>query len=317
MKKLVLFTFLWSLSSLAAEVDHFMALNTSILDSAELFNEKVNNQIQKGLKKIPADEASCLEAQKVVFKEMQDGIGFKVNKYYRKEIASEFKFPHGMSKFELVKSSIYKDVLFMRVVPVIEEILNFNGIYFGIDKLSHFFAMGRIFFNRYLRYKKRGLAEQEIEKKLLKSGDFSEKTYLGLWGTLTYSYADQESNYQGFLFFKNFCYGEQPYLVQGNQGWKLSREVDIRDYVNPYWNEIFNPSAYAKIGAKAISKNIQAYCEDLKFSPFFHRRMNYYKSRVWKKSNSQIYFEELMNRGESPSNSPFSIESLCPTYRHH
>ena len=298
-------------SSFAAEVDHFMGINVSIRDSAHIFNHLVNKQALTALEKMGQQKKSCLEAQNLVIKEFKNGIGYKVNNFMRKKLPLSYKYPHDLSKYQIIKNSVFQNILFLRTVPVIEEIINFNGIYLGIDKLSHFFAMGKIYFKKYSTLKNRGLSEDEISVKLFKTGHLSEKTYLGLWGTQTYSYADLESNYQGFLFFRNFCSGSSPYLIQDGDRWKLSRYIDIREYVSPYWNELFNPSYISKSAKKNFIKNAKKYCNTIRDNHSFKFRFKYYQSHLWKKSKSQIYFEKKISKGESPDSSPFELENLC------
>jgi len=297
--------------SFAAEVDHFMGVNALISDSGHIFNHMVNKQANEALEKLDSNEKSCLKAQGAIIKELKSGIGYKVNKFIRKELPSAYKFPHDLSKYELSKKSIFKNILFLRIAPVIEEIINFNGIYFGIDKLSHFFAMGQIYFNKYNKLKNKDLSESEILDKLFKSGHLSEKTYLGLWGTHIYSYADLEANYQGFLFFKSFCSGNDQILIHDGKRWKLKKSININHYVNPYWNELFNPSFYSKSGRKNLIKNARKYCKDIRYNRNFHFRYRYYNSNLWKKSESQKYFEDKILNGKSPDNSPFKISNIC------
>lgn len=314
MKLLLLFILLGPLVSKSAEVDHFLALDQEIKDSRNIINKLLHNQAKRSLNKINRklpENYSCEEVFKEIKSNFKNGLGFKVNKYIRYKLSKEYKYPGLESKKELVRASIFKDNRFFSFLPVMEDVINYNGIYIGVDKFSHFFAMGQIFYKKFLRYKKQNLPNEEITKKLLDSGAFSEKTYLGMIGTKTFSYGDLESNYQGFLFLKSFCHGDSPLLIFKNGKWKLKQKISLDNYINPYWNEFFNPNAFTKKFLPQVKKRARKYCPLIKSTKMLNDRLSYYSQDKWEKSEAQKYYELKRDQKEIPDNSEFELHNLC------
>ena len=94
----------------------------------------------------------------------------------------------------------------------IDEVVNVGGIYIGLDKLTHFTASG------FLYYKIYRLALEFVESKeaamqmAIAMGIYGEKYILGKISSGVFSFADLESNYQGFLFALDLCNSGEPWV---------------------------------------------------------------------------------------------------------
>ena len=147
-------------------------------------------------------------------------------------------------------------------------------------------------------------------------GIYGEKYILGKISSGVFSFADLESNYQGFLFALNLCNSGSTRLKRSGKGWELSGSFDLRDYVNPFWDESYNPSYYYENQnlslmpkSQAVLQNIPHYC--LMFqSDRIQGVFDYYDSMA-KPSYSVKYLQQLIDKGELPDPSPFYIRTIC------
>ena len=87
-----------------------------------------------------------------------------------------------------------------------------------------------------------------------------ERSIQGVAMTGVFSPADLEANYQGFLFYKQLCRGDDPLLYRQEARWHFSDRFDFRDYIYPKWDESWNPNVYSKRRWKSISKTMAGYC---------------------------------------------------------
>ena len=80
------------------------------------------------------------------------------------------------------------------------------------------------------------------------------------------------------------------------------RDFDIRNYVNPYWSEVFNPSYYTSWRWKMVKPIIlKKYCTSNEASQINSRLRSY--SELAKKSESIKYISLLEEKGEIPDRS--------------
>ena len=78
--------------------------------------------------------------------------------------------------------------------------------------------------------------------------------------TGAFSLADPEANYQGFLFYKQLCHGDELPLNRRDDRWHFSGSFSLRDYIYPKWDESWNPNVYSKRRWKGIRATMASYC---------------------------------------------------------
>lgn len=122
----------------------------------------------------------------------------------------------------------------------------------GVDKLEHMFGMGQIYFkSHYLKGKPL--------VRVLKSGIFKEKTFLGgnMLATGVFSYADLAANFNGMRFWNHMLQKRDdvlgarhnigPYLTCSAGKWLKNEErpIDFTNYVDATMQESMNCSKFA------------------------------------------------------------------------
>ena len=196
----------------------------------------------------------------------------------------------------------------------IDEIINIGGIYFGIDKLSHFTGSGYLYYQSYLIF--RDNPDVNAEEMAIWFGILGEKSIIGRIATGVFSYADLEANYQGMQLGRNMCEGDNPMLKQSDNRWTLTRLLDMRNYVNPLWDESYNPSFYydgfnLTLMPKntPVLNNIPKYFDALQ-SPFVQDLFTYYDS-FQIKSSSYTFLQRLIQEEKLPSPTLYDIRNIC------
>lgn len=232
----------------ADETDQFLAWGVELQDSTDIINGYMNRQIQKVLdERNTAIEPTC-DCPSIV-----EGIYDEVFKGRLTAHLADFLEgaedvdvypPRTVSRAKYQQMSIYRGVTFPYALPM-SRTLRMGDIYFGEDKFGHFFAFGRRYYNRYLWYVKNGFDEDTAVEKVVRWGVMSENTLVGKGVDGIFSHADLEANYQGLLLARDLCEGERAYLKQVTPGqWVLSENVDLMKYINPYFDEAYNPSHF-------------------------------------------------------------------------
>lgn len=317
---------LWSILH-AGEVDQYLAWNHLPNDESDLLNKLFNEEIQKALDEINKNhnDCSCEEAAGKILKHF--GIGLSTPFEMRlKKMTDLDKYPTD----DIHISERYKRSIFRKEFPnkfidkyqdyslnlQIDEVINIGGIYIGLDKLTHFTASGYIYYIIYnLGLKQTGSVDAAIQM-AINLGIFGEKNILGKIPSGVFSYADLESNYQGFQFAMDLCRDETIYLKRTGKGWKLEGTFDLRNYVNPFWDESYNTSYYYEglnltlmPKSETVLSNIPHYC--MKYRSKRIQSIFTYYSSITDSSYSIKYLQKLINKGELPDPSSFNIQTIC------
>ena len=173
--------------------------------------------------------------------------------------------------------------------------INVNGIYFGTDKLGHFTSFGLRYFNVYRRALKNGHSKQSAMMKAVRFGIWFERFLVGKLASGVLSFGDLEANFQGLLFTISLCQEGSPFkLISKNKGkWELHGKFDITPYINPWYDESFNESAYRRDrwrGKTGVSNSLKKYCIQ-RSSPWVLAQNEYYSS--FSPSFNAIYIDYL------------------------
>jgi len=311
----------------AGEVDHYLSWSHLPSGSSAQLNNIYNREIQDALDAInlQTPDCSCEDAAGRILQHF----GVVLNSPIEQHIKQSFEIDHTPSVNtnlpEYFRNSVFwketNSTSQNRLQEIIldtqiDEIINVDGIYIGLDKLTHFMGSGYLYYQVYRIALKNGSSEDDAIKKAIQMGIFSEKKVLGKIPSGVFSYADLESNFQGFLFAKNLCSKKEPHLEKTTAGWTLMGEFNLNDYVNPYWDESYNPSYYYKgfnltlmPKSKTVLMNLPKYCAVYQTDEI-QAMFTYYDS-IAKPSFSVNYLKTLVDKNEIPNPNMFDIRALC------
>jgi ankyrin repeat protein len=178
--------------------------------------------------------------------------------------------------------SIYDDALL--VVDPTKAVRTFfragsisaGGVLFGTDKLIHFINVGRIYHAKYASRIERGLTEEAAMRSAIASTSrnplTSEDGVLGMLSTGIYSNGDLAADYAGLLFYRNLAEPVRigprtlpPMLERDGPYWRVAVKPDsdfFTAFVTPHWNEVLNPSRFARYTAGRIRSLVAERCPD-------------------------------------------------------
>ncbi|GEA59640.1 hypothetical protein [Vibrio comitans] len=251
-------------STIAGEVDNYYGWGKDLQDETAAFNQYLNDAVAQTLlkQKTAHAGAQCADVAQWI---MQNLGAQRYPLVYRGALNSDMevwaqdnqaldKLPSDESLDEYAKQSIYAPA--MRTAGVktdLDHIINVNGVYIGTDKISHFLGSGYEYYKRY-RKALQSTSPELAQMQAIAWADSMEGGLLGMKVVGVYSYADLEANYQGFLFAKNLC--DTPYITQNDKQWQLTAPIDLKNYVNPNWDESFNVSAYSRSRKQSVEDNL-------------------------------------------------------------
>lgn len=218
--------------------------------------------------------------------------------------------PIHTSKLAVIEQSIYKKSQLFKL-KIFGVNINVNGIHLGLDKLDHILRTGYLYFKIYQKNRQDGLSEQQAEIAAIRKGIQQEKTYFGYWVSGVFSYADLEANYQGLRLHKQFCSGSQPYLKQRFNGtWAFTRSIDLKAYINPWFDESYNTNTYLTRRFKGVYPELKQYC-DQRNSKWLQKRDNYYRAWQDKASFSVQYLQQQVALGKLDDPKRYSLDTIC------
>jgi ankyrin repeat protein len=155
-----------------------------------------------------------------------------------------------------------------------------NGTYLGVDKLSHFFDMGYVYYLSFKRNREKGLSDAEAASRSVSLSAglnplFSESTLLGSLTTGIRSNADLAANYVGMKFYQNLTEAVRikgqirpPMLVRDGHYWRFNDHVRANAdffsmFISDHFNEALNPNTYILWIGKVIQRKLSNRCDDL------------------------------------------------------
>ena len=312
-KKTLLVFLLTVTSAHALETDNYLVWGRTLPDSAEEVNEVLEKEITEVISAISTKEqASCEDITFRIARRFKTTPRRKLFEDWSERHLSHQMYPE--TPYYLAES-IYRNTsrIYLNHSGLSPN-LQVNGIYFGVDKLSHFASTGRRYLAKYLKKIRKGYTDEEAVKSAIRFGLKNEARILGMWPSGVFSYGDMEANFQGFTFWKKMCLDEtDPYLRKEGGKWELVKKPDIRDYVNPYWDETFNLS-YRDRGMWAEAKLLikSEYCP-LKEGENVQARMKHYRD-LNHSSFSLSYISELQKNRYKHAPVPSetqSVDQLC------
>ncbi len=285
------------LTASALETDNYIVWEQSLPDSALDFNAFFAARIDEALADVNAHAvpASCEAVSYRIAAEFKTVLGTNPIEDFAHHGLPGKVFP---AEGKYVEESILHNTRFYLRFSGLAPNVQINGVYLGLDKLAHFASTGRRYLKRYLKRRRAGADEAEATRAAIRYGLLNEASVLGWWASGVFSYGDMEANYQGLRFYKKLCLeGGDSYLSQDEAGkWYVAMAPDLRDYVNPYWDESYNPSYYTASSWPVVRDAIvRRYCA-IKTSETVQERFRYYDD-FNHTSFSLEYIRELQARG--------------------
>ena len=315
-RNIILFFTLSFNAAFALESDQYLAWRKELKDVSTDINAYMNAQILQVVRMANNDNEhlyTCNDLRKKSLDVFRGFIVQKIEKWIEHNLGTEMLPDANTSNRKYYNMSIYyfKYSGVARILPMGHN-LQMNNIYFGADKLAHFLSTGMRYFNVYNKYIEKGYSENDALRKAIDFGIRLERTVLGYWPSGVFSFGDLEANYQGLLFYRNLCEGSNPYLIRDGNMWKVKNEVDLRDYIGPYWDETFNLSHFNFFKWFKVKRNLKNYCK-IKDSELVVKRMSYYKS-VAQESFSVKYLNDLRTKKDKriPHPEKRSLDTVCP-----
>jgi len=173
------------------------------------------------------------------------------------------------------------------------------GVYFGVDKLTHFHQLGWAYYKLYRSLQRKGMSEAAAYSKVLhcyaRTDFLAEANIFGTIGTGVYSNADMAANHMGFKFFVNLS-GKvilqgrelEPLVVRCGMFWRVNYHVRpqsgwLAPYFSDHWNEALNPSLYDPTMRPGIRRVLRSRAD---------RIVQFYTTKDGR-PNDPAYFEDL------------------------
>ena len=299
---------LFPMSASALETDNYLSWQVELQDSSPIINDFMLEKINATL---PLQQGkSCLQVTDAIAKNFASFLVHDdpISQYLLTRLNSDEMYP---ATIHHVPSSIYRDP-FRFYIPQfgLAPNIQVGGFYFGMDKLSHFAATGKHYFDTYMRTLRQGKSQHEAFTAAVAYGLKEENTVYGYWASGVFSYADLEADYQGLRFYQALCQNDLEQSPDGS--WRLKSNPDIRDYVNAHWDETFNPN-YLLVGNwNKVKKFIQQdYCSLRNSVRIQERFAAYQRSPISQSVEYLKTLRETTNRWVPNPLLDQSVEKLC------
>lgn len=294
----------------AFETDQYLALEAGIEDSSAVINEYLNEELRALLLRPGVAAMECRDIPKAYYRSLFRGLLASRLQRFLKTDPRVDRFPDGLTYREHLRRSIYRKPWFPFFLPL-SPTIRVGEVRFGLDKFGHFFGFGRRYYKRYERLRGRGRSDGEAVRRVVRRGLRQERLFVGGLADGVFSHGDLEANYQGMELAKAFCRGDDPYIERLGGRWIARREIDLRDYVTPSFDESYNNNHYPRPRWKRVRPILVAEHCDRYFSPKVQARMERY-ARIDRPNPSKRVIEEYFaRRGRDPQTRQ-SMAVICP-----
>lgn len=226
------------------ESDQFLAWGAGLKDSRDPINRFVNARLEAALARLGERDLECLELPPRLFSDLAGSLIRSRIRDFLNHDPEVARFPApGIGYWEYRHQSVYRGNAFPVLLPL-SRTIRIGEVHVGIDKIGHFFGMGRRYYGRYRRALEQGNTTSEAMARPIRWGIMAERIAIGGLVDGIVSHADLEANYQGLLLARALCEADPPYLERTPAGWRLARGVDLAQWVTPAWDESYNTSHY-------------------------------------------------------------------------
>jgi hypothetical protein len=290
MKNLIIFLALsFTAQAFAIETDQFYAADAVIRDSSDDINNFYHKNIDAALMKVNLKKkfVNCRNTAAEVLDyiggvNLMDGVkgeSFSRITAFINHSPILDRFPdESIEQDDYKAHTIYRNAAFPANIGKIARTMNVDGVHLSTDKINHFAMTGKIYYNNFLDELKDGRSLAEAEKRAVTKGIKLEIKILGYNLGGVFSYGDLEANYQGFTFGRQMCEGENPMIILVKGLWVRNpdHQFDIRNYVNPKFDEAYNVSLWRpKIWNSIKADVVKSYCANKVNPNYIARKAEY------------------------------------------
>ena len=242
--------------ALGGETDPYTNRDADIQDSLAVLDHKVNN----ALNRISSEWKRECDERAFIFAVYRDLGG----RHWVDKIERWAMFTPEVDRLPTKRAdSLFHDAPTLLSIGVrlgnFTRTIKVSGTHISTDKLGHFFSQGRKFYFRYERVGTiKGAARlTALWENLLWGGSLSG----------VYSNADLVANYEGFLFYRGLfnqgiVEGKDAIFRCENGSLLKQREFTWADHVNPFWDEMLNPSYFRPSLVPAVKRRMLRLCVD-------------------------------------------------------
>lgn len=285
-------------SATAFETDQYLAWQESIGDSTRAVNGYLDESMRTVLERINRrhpESLSCEQIPPRIYRYLFSSLlSSRVKRFLSHDPSIDRLPDDDVGRWAYQRRSIYRGAAWPFFLPMART-LRVADVHVGVDKFGHMFGFGRRYYARYRKALARGHSPEEAMRRAIVWGIRLERYVLGGRLDGVFSFADLEANFQGMLLARDLCEADPPHLVRDGAGWRLARRVDLADYVNPGFDETFNPSFYPRFRWKKVLPILRReVCPRLDVPAVRERRESYRRREIANLSDQVIasYFAE-------------------------
>lgn len=299
--------------SSALETDQFYAWGLPLADSTAAVNARFNLELERAIASFPEHKPpeSCRQIAVAYRKRMRFLLLHEIQVWaWNSEWVDRIP-DGGDAQREYRRTNLYSNHPFidtgtwMPFTPTIEV----AGVRMGTDKLAHLVSSGWTYYTEYQKGLKKGQTPEEAERRAVDRGILEESLILGKLASGVTAIPDLEANYAGMHFYLDLCDIEDPILKLEEDGWIISRPVDLRDYVTPRWDESYQPPIYTKGRWQKVKPVLETYCDRLADPQVVAMRRRYRQMDQGSVVGDAV--AEGVASGKLRDPAQFSIEAVC------
>lgn len=295
------------------ETDQYWAWGRPLADSTAAVNAKFNLELERTLASFPEDKppTSCRKVAAAYRARMRFVLLHDIQVWAWNTRFVD-RVPDGGEEYaEYRRTNLYSNHswidtgTWMPFTPTIEV----AGVRFGTDKLAHFVSSGWTYYDEYRKAVEAGETTIAAERAAVGRGMLEERLVLGGATSGVEAIADLEASYAGMHFYRDLCGGEDPILLLGELGWRISRPVDLQNYVTPRWDESYQPPVYSDSRWRKVRPVLEQYCDRLDDPQVIELRRRYRALDHGSVVGEMV--AERVARGQLADPARFGIEAAC------
>ena len=296
----------------AAESDPYWAWRAPPKDATQVLDRTLNRKFAIGLAQLNKASTTTMTCRAAVHP-LIGPLRVTSDHFFRSEMR---RWPMDRSprsfddRADFDAHSIYRDaplLPFGSFVPLDPSLL-VDDVVIGPDKIGHFFTNG-------LRAWETALDDADGYAAAMRYGVDEENGWLGKGIDGVFSYGDLNAAAAGVRFYAQLCDENAPVLVRGDDGrWSLTRLFALADWVDPCWDESFNPSAFTDAEDAAVRAGIAREVCPLLDDRQVQARRKRYQARGCHARTQQV-FHALIVDGVAPDPVSWNVETVCRASR--
>jgi hypothetical protein len=297
----------------ALETDQYYSWGRPLADSTDAVNAKFNLELERAIATFPRHRPpqSCQKVA-VAYRSRMRSLLLHDIQVWAWNSQWVDRIPKGGDEHrEYRRTNLYSNHppidtgTWMPFTPTIKV----AGVRIGTDKLAHLVSSGWTYYGEYRDRLKKGETPEQAERSAVKRGLLEESLVLGGMASGVEAIADIEASYAGMHFYRDLCNGDDSILKLEEDGWVISRPVDLRDYVTPRWDESYQPPVYSNSRWRKVRPVLEGYCDRLDDPQVVAMRRRY-REMDGDSPVSEVVAERVA-AGKMSDPSQFTIEAVC------